>query len=166
MKKIDVGQTIGVLANVGVILGIVFLSLQLNQANRIATNDARRDVTERTYNLEMSILQSPELVELLVKLKDPASVLTPEEEVRAGSYARVIMNMAATVGLSFEDGFLTDEGIRRNMRVQSAFLRRTPGIAPYLAQSLAEGGPPREFARTSLVWESLYKEVEQINAER
>lgn len=42
MKKIDLGQTVGILANVGVIAGLVFLVVEINQ-NTQATNTAPRD---------------------------------------------------------------------------------------------------------------------------
>ena len=41
MKKIDLGQTISILANVGVIAGIVFLGFELRQNNALMAADAR-----------------------------------------------------------------------------------------------------------------------------
>jgi len=35
MKKIDLGQTIGILANIGVIAGIVFLAIEVRQNQRV-----------------------------------------------------------------------------------------------------------------------------------
>ena len=40
MKKIDLGQTITILANVGVIAGIVFLAFELQQNNELLAADA------------------------------------------------------------------------------------------------------------------------------
>ncbi len=36
MKKIDLGQTISILANFGVIAGIVFLGLEIRQSTAVA----------------------------------------------------------------------------------------------------------------------------------
>ena len=41
MKKIDLGQSIGILANLGVIAGIVFLGLELRQNNSLLAAQAR-----------------------------------------------------------------------------------------------------------------------------
>ncbi len=41
MKKIDLGQTITILANVGVIAGIVFLAVELRQNNTLMAAQAR-----------------------------------------------------------------------------------------------------------------------------
>jgi hypothetical protein len=41
MKKIDLGQTITILANVGVIAGIVFLAIELQQNNALLETEIR-----------------------------------------------------------------------------------------------------------------------------
>jgi hypothetical protein len=41
MKKIDIGQTIGILANRGVIAGIVFLTIEINQNSEALESEAR-----------------------------------------------------------------------------------------------------------------------------
>ena len=43
MKKIDLGQVTGILANIGVIAGIVFLALELQQNNELMESEARRN---------------------------------------------------------------------------------------------------------------------------
>ncbi len=43
MKKLDLGQTITILANVGVIAGIVFLAFELQQNNALLEAQARSD---------------------------------------------------------------------------------------------------------------------------
>jgi len=50
MKKIDLGQTLNTLANVGVIAGIVFLAVELNQNNEFLELEARATLSE--YSLE------------------------------------------------------------------------------------------------------------------
>ncbi len=40
MKKLDLGQTLGILANVGVIAGIVFLGVELRQNNELLMAEA------------------------------------------------------------------------------------------------------------------------------
>ncbi len=40
MKKLDLSQTIGILANLGVIAGIVFLGVELRQNNDLLEADA------------------------------------------------------------------------------------------------------------------------------
>ncbi len=42
MKKVDLGQTITILANVGVIAGIAFLAFELRQNNELMAEEAQR----------------------------------------------------------------------------------------------------------------------------
>lgn len=41
MKKMDLGQTIGILANLGVVAGIVFLAVEIQQNNELLRTEAR-----------------------------------------------------------------------------------------------------------------------------
>jgi hypothetical protein len=43
MKKIDLGQMIGILANLGVTAGIVFLAFEIQQSNELLEAQARSD---------------------------------------------------------------------------------------------------------------------------
>lgn len=46
MAKIDLGQTIQVLANVGVIAGIIFLAVEIRQNNRLMMAQTRSDIAQ------------------------------------------------------------------------------------------------------------------------
>ena len=50
MKRIDLGQTLNTLANVGVIAGIVFLAVELDQNNEFLELEARETLTEYLQN--------------------------------------------------------------------------------------------------------------------
>ena len=67
MKKIDLGQTITIFANIGVIAGIVFLALELQQNNelmQVAARDARSD---RLQHYVEQVYMVPGLAEILLK---------------------------------------------------------------------------------------------------
>ncbi len=78
MKKIDLGQTITILANVGVIAGIVFLGLELAQNNELLAAQAR-------YNLRVQRAESnrmamePHVMEALQKY-GASTELTPADQ--------------------------------------------------------------------------------------
>ena len=78
MKKIDVGQMIQILANIGVIAGIVFLGVELQQNSaglgvqaRLEREDVRRRAAERR-------LDNDRLIVAWVKSAEGVA-LTPEE---------------------------------------------------------------------------------------
>jgi hypothetical protein len=68
MKKIDLGQTINTLANVGVLVGIVFLAIEVSQnqasleeANSINLIEARDETIQNFRSRNATLLQDKEL---------------------------------------------------------------------------------------------------------
>jgi len=66
--KIDLGQTISVLANVGVIAGIVFLGYELRQNNSLLASQARSNHADFAQYMKMRILP---IVARFEALNDP-----------------------------------------------------------------------------------------------
>ncbi len=64
MKKIDLGQTISILANVGVIGGIVFLAFELRQNSEQLEIQAREQTVSRRFSTVDLVLANPYLIDL------------------------------------------------------------------------------------------------------
>jgi hypothetical protein len=78
MKKIDLGQTITILANLGVIAGIVFLAVEMQQNNVLLEAEARKSRTDiRRAAFSMQI-ENPELLRIANKSR-AGEVLTDDE---------------------------------------------------------------------------------------
>jgi hypothetical protein len=71
MKKIGLGQTIQILANLGVVAGIIFLAFELRQNTTASRLEAASTHLAGSYELDLLLATDDELVELL---------LTPEDE--------------------------------------------------------------------------------------
>ena len=78
MKKLELGQSIGILANVGVIAGIVFLGVELRQNNQLLTAEARTTRMEIRRDGSNRYLENPDLVSLVLK-SQRGETLTDEE---------------------------------------------------------------------------------------
>ena len=79
MKKIDLGQTVQILANLGVIAGIVFLGIELQQNNALLGAQARTSRTQMRVDGLQSAMSNPELLQARVKRREGQS-LTPIEQ--------------------------------------------------------------------------------------
>lgn len=66
MKKIDLGQTISILANLGVIAGIVFLGIELQQNNALLAAESRAASLGNRMNLREKALD-PQIAEVIVR---------------------------------------------------------------------------------------------------
>ncbi len=96
MKKIDLGQTITILANVGVIAGIVFLGVELRQNNELMAADARFNRLNIATESMTILAENPDLAEFLLKA-NAGEVLAPNEQARLDYYlVRTFFNMEWT----------------------------------------------------------------------
>ena len=57
MKKIDLGQTIGILANLGVLVGIVLLVVELRQNNQMAMEEAEYSNLVESLRMNEIVIQ-------------------------------------------------------------------------------------------------------------
>ena len=81
MKRLDLGQMIQILANFGVIVGIVFVGIELNQNNELLSAEARATELSQETVAWGFVAESEEFSELLAKDLNNA-VLTQAEEIR------------------------------------------------------------------------------------
>ena len=65
MKKLDLGQTIQIAANIGVIAGIIFLGIELRQNNELLNAEARVSRVDMSLGLMSEVLQSPQVAEVI-----------------------------------------------------------------------------------------------------
>ena len=69
MKKIDLGQTITILANLGVIAGIVFLAVELRQNNALLQAQSRSDQNDRIISNVEAVYQNTDLATAVAKAR-------------------------------------------------------------------------------------------------
>ena len=69
MKKLDLGQTVTILANLGVIAGIVFLAYELRQNNALLRFESDLRLLENQSAAASNIIADPTLAEVFVKLR-------------------------------------------------------------------------------------------------
>jgi len=89
MKKIDLPQAITILANIGVIAGIVFLGIELNQNNRLLASETSIAHMMFRVNVNQRYADDGELMELRVKANRNEE-LSEVEELRLIQDARSV----------------------------------------------------------------------------
>ena len=81
MRKIDFGQALGILANIGVIAGIVFLAIEINQGNQLARAQTRSEVTASIASFLELLTSDAELSEMYLRaVEDPEAVTQAESD--------------------------------------------------------------------------------------
>lgn len=108
MKKIDLGQTINTLANIGVILGIVFLAFEINQNNSQLTAQSRYNYFRTRIDFSLLSATDPVLTPVLAKAA-LGEALSPEEDVLMNSFAIAALDAWRYEFLEYNDGRLSIE---------------------------------------------------------
>jgi hypothetical protein len=111
MKGIDLGQAISAVANIGVIVGIVFLVVELRQNNEVLALQVQSEDRARVSGIIELVVANPEYADLMVK---DASALTESERNRLMFLGiRMIVNFEELY-TDFVSGRITeDEATRR-----------------------------------------------------
>jgi len=103
MKKIDIGQTVSILANIGVIAGIVFLGVELRQNNELLlaqANLARNNIRNNDVLLPAT---NPDVGKALLKYWS-GETLTDYEELILARVARANIHNLEYVFFEYSQG--------------------------------------------------------------
>ena len=86
MKKIDLAQIITVLANVGVVIGLVFLTLEIRQNNVQLRAEGAYSINESVETLNQAVYLDKEFADLLLRGEKSFIDLEPVEQRRLATY--------------------------------------------------------------------------------
>ena len=118
MKKIDVGQTINTVANLGVIADIIFLAIEINQSTTVARSAARQAIAEMISSRPMVTVENESVARLSLKFIR-GEPLTEVERLQALSRTYSVMRDWENIHYQYEAGMLTEDewsGFRLNLK--------------------------------------------------
>ncbi len=153
MKKIDVGQTVGILANLGVLAGIVFLAYEVRQSTFVTRLSTAESFTATLSEIELFIVGDPEFTRLLLKGIE-GEALSTEDALRLELFYRSVLRVWQTGHYQYlssaldeglwegqRQGYLStlarDQGLQSNWRQNLA--RYTPEFNEFMERLLQEG---------------------------
>ena len=125
MKKIDLGQAITILANVGVITGIVFLAFELRQNNELL--EAQSSYAQRSVERDRRtlLIQDPDLIDLYIKAGSGAA-LSAAERFRLTLMANEILDAYRWQFREYQAGRLPDDYL--DLRIWRDVWAAQPGL--------------------------------------
>ena len=86
MKNLALSQTITILANLGVIVGIVFLVIELQQNNELLQTQAGHVLAQNRVSHAKRLQESPEFSRLIAKLASGEPLTDAEQWQEIGLY--------------------------------------------------------------------------------
>jgi hypothetical protein len=127
LKKIDLGQILGIFANLGVIAGILLLVYELSQNRDMMLAQTRHEIASEFIGLMTSVAENEQLAHL-VRRGDAGDELSIDQQYRYERFTRAMFRYWEDVHYQYRLG-LYDE---------SEFVKQRVAWASYLARS--EGG--------------------------
>ena len=126
MKKIDLGQTIQTVANLGVIAGIVFLAFELRQNNEQLEMQSYQSWVNA--NIELNMAASEESRSQILRAGNyDSSNLTDETFISFAMWYMGVMQMAQSADYLYRSGSLDEELWRTEMN-RVAVMLTLPGV--------------------------------------
>ena len=126
VKKIELGQFITILANVGVIIGIVFLAIEVRHASNATRLQTIESVWSGWFQLNDAIIRDPQVARAwTVGLYNP-TVLTNPEAAQFSMYLRMFQNQVQRIRMHHELGLFPRSEYEHALE-QLSQLIRTPG---------------------------------------
>lgn len=127
MKLEKLNQWLSLLANIGVLVGLIFLIAELNQSNRIAVYSA--ESTRRTQYIDMntSRIENPEII---AKLMNPDPEFNDIEWVQALYTARQQTNTWIDAENAVINGLLSEATYNEIFNDIDVVVNEMPGLIP------------------------------------
>ena len=123
-------------ANLGVLAGLLFLAFEIRQSNRIAIASNELEVRNSYTEHNRSVYTNRDLVELFAKMQDPSSELTEVEAATVYWFALNSSNIWTAVETGYKNGVLprsTFNEVEDDIRAQ---VKYWPAYRPILRDLL------------------------------
>lgn len=131
MNTNTLNKWISLTANVGVLIGILFLALEISQSNRIATGETEGNIRERWSNIGNVTIENPEFAVTWVKLQTAEPELTAVERSQIFNYARNHWLLFASIEEAYVNELISDETFAIYSDILVSVLEENPGFSPY-----------------------------------
>jgi len=154
-SKISLDRLLSIFANFGVLVGILFLIMEIQQANRIATTAAEIEIRSLFSGVNEAAYAVPGMDALLVKAHSPNEVLTPEETIRFRGYVLRLTNTWLALEIAYTNQLLpgdTYSVIEDDVR---GFIQRNPLSIPIFQGILDQFQGQRSRQVFGVIQESL-----------
>jgi len=108
LKKIDLGQTISIVANLGILAGLVLLAVELNQNNQLMRSAGVISLNEKAMEWNARIAENHEVAEIISKAIN-SEVLTDTEQIRLRALTNVLLAGWVMDFQQYQTGLVTEE---------------------------------------------------------
>jgi len=133
-------QVIEFLGHAAFVLSLLFVALEIRQANRIAVGTTTYEIQRNYMALNELMMSDGTVPALMVKLRQQGSSgeLSAEESIRAGALARRFMNMWIAIQVAYNNGLVEEAIYAGGVSDVSSVVDGLPGLVPFVLQELSD----------------------------
>ena len=127
MKKIDVGQAVTMLANLGVIAGIILLAYEIHQNSDVLREQARSGIVTEIGSLNAALYENSGDIGSIVYRAAQGEPLTGEEEYRLSRFRAQNFLLWGSAFRSLQEGIIEERDFDTEA-VSRTFHETIPGM--------------------------------------
>jgi hypothetical protein len=131
MDSVKLNSWLGVLANIGVLIGIVFLAIEIRHASNIRQAQMADAAVAGHNELNLAVISDPQVARMFVVGLYEPDKLSDAEAVQFAMYIRSAVNQHLRLRRMHQLGFTTTDGREFELR-QLADTLSTPGGVLFL----------------------------------
>ena len=136
MNTVRVEKWLSLVANLAVLVGIIFLALEIRQANHIAIATTEISIRGEHKALNELILGNDDVAQLLVRAQDPDADFSPVDTEKLYAYLYACINTWLSIEIAYVNGMITDATFEMTLDDVRGVLRYYPGLQPLMRDSI------------------------------
>ncbi len=134
MKKIDFSKTAGMLANIGVLIGIILLVYELNQNRDMMRAQIRNELARGLPDVLGITVSNKDLVDALVRA-NAGEQLTPTEAYRVGGLIELSFRYWENVHYQYRQGLYDESEYSRHRDTMAAVIAGNPRMYAFWCEN-------------------------------
>ena len=160
--SIDTRHIVELIGGLAIVISLVFVGLELRQANVIAGRESRTEMSIEAIDLNRLTLEDASTASLRVKLRDLPANLTDEEAEQALALAWMYVWFWAAINSSVEAGLVPDEVVSIYTENVRLVFQNYPGLCPFISITAPESAKLANFR----FYNEIYSELEFLGCQK
>lgn len=130
MKKIEIGQALHILANVGVIAGILLLAYELDQNRQMAATQTRNELQQGLVDMLLVPADNMQLADVIVRA-NRGEDLSPSEVLMYRLRSEAVFRYWENVHYQNRQGMYDQSEFSKHLQAMETVLARNAGLVDY-----------------------------------
>jgi uncharacterized membrane protein YgaE (UPF0421/DUF939 family) len=136
MKKIDLGQTLRILGNVGVLIGILLLVYELNQNRDLMRAQTRNELQQGLTDVLSLTVGNIEVADIVLRA-NRGDELTGTESLIFAQRSELVFRYWENVHYQYRQGLYDEVEFSKHLRTMETVVGRSDGLADFWCENRA-----------------------------